>query len=123
VARANSHTPGNHKLCRRPEKKKLRTQCSLSNTKAIYAGSEMPSGQGGIPTDFIDCFHRLAGLGSDKDLPEPPRDPTEAEKIPRVEVGHNLLKQAFTVRFVHLKGLGGAEEASDRPDPGARGAD
>ena len=77
---------------RRSESTSERTQYSLSNTKAIYAGSAMSSGHGGKSTDWIDSFHRQAGsLWSDKDLPEPSRDSAEAEKVPWVEMGRNLL--------------------------------
>ena len=50
-------------LGRRPESTSERTQYSLSNTKAIYAGSAMSSGHGGKPTDWIDSFHRQAAFG------------------------------------------------------------
>lgn len=49
-------------------------------------------------------FPYACGLLCDQDLPKPLRSSAEVEKVPWIEIGHDLSGRIFTISFSHIDG-------------------
>lgn len=61
-------------------------------------------GTWGHASRLYRLFPQAGGLRGDNDFPEPSRDSTEGEKVPWIEMDHNLLEEALAVSIVDLEG-------------------